>query len=291
MLDAKPVIGCMATLAGWPYVAYGIMNRVTADDCRIAAPMAEALPVLLVGAAGRVGSMVAHHRAEGAGALPIVTQFRYGPAQPDRLVWDPLNGPGACLVAPSRAGISRVLFASFSAVYDAGRSQPLAKTDACNTVNAFGTAKLEMGLACAPWRERGMDLCMLRLGNVAGADTLLLKLAKSADGRAIEIDIFNEGRGPVRSYIGAKALVSVLLSLCIYPDTLADILKIGTPEPISMDALADAAHHPWTPRVPKGSALQNISLDCNRLASLHPFQQRDSRPEETVRQWKETVWS
>lgn len=288
-------------------------------------PAAKSRPVLLVGASGRVGSMVAHHWIQCSDKLPILAQLRTGATRPDCLIWDPLRGPQAlldavsagggfsamvmlggvtpgpgkalglnrtlaeaCLDAAMRAGISRVLLASSSAVYGAGAGAPLAETDACVPANEYGVAKLEMEQGCAPWRARGMDLCMLRIGNVAGADALLLNVAKAAEGKAIEIDIFEDGRGPVRSYIGVQTLASVLQSLCIHPNPLPDILNIGAPQPISMNALADAACHPWRKRMASGQTPQSITLDCTLLASLHDFRSLDSRPEEMVRQWKET---
>lgn len=254
----------------------------------------------------------------------MVAQFRKGPPKPGCLIWDPLResqplldavsasggfsamvmlagvtpGPDkdlglnrtlaeACLDAASRAGIGRVLLASSSAVYGPGTGAPLAETAPCHPANAYGAAKLEMEQACAIWREDGMDLCMLRIGNVAGADALLLNVAKADAGKAIEIDIFDDGRGPVRSYIGVKTLASVLQSLCLHPDPLPNTLNIGMPDPISMDALADAAHQPWRERSPSGPTPQRITLDCNLLASLHDFNDLESQPEEMVRQWKE----
>lgn len=288
-------------------------------------PAAKSLPVLLVGASGRVGRMVAHHWQHVSDCPSMVAQFRKQRPRHGCLIWDPLSGPQplldavsasgsfaamvmlagvtpgpgknldlnwtlaeACLDAAARAGIPRVLLASSSAVYGAGTGVPLGETAACNPANAYGAAKLEMEQASALWRARGMDICMLRIGNVAGADALLLNVAKSAPDEAIEIDIFDDGHGPFRSYIGVRTLASVLQSLCRHPGSLPEILNIGAPKPISMDALADAARHPWIRRRPSGPTPQSITLDCNLLASLHDFNKLDSLPEDMVRQWKET---
>lgn len=287
-------------------------------------PEADYLPVLLVGASGRVGQMVERHWRQGPDPLPLMAQFR-GPGAPqDALIWSPLAGPGAllqaasttggfqamvmlagvtpgpgkdldlnrtlaeaCLDAASQAGISRVLLASSSAVYGAGAV--LSETATCAPVNAYGAAKLRMEQACAPWRKQGMDLCLLRIGNVAGADALLLNAAKAAPGQTIEIDIFDDGRGPVRSYIGVRTLAQVLQTLCLHPASLPAVLNIGTPEPVSMDALADAAGQPWRARVAASQSPQTITLDCSLLASLHSFAPQDSDPANMVQQLKESA--
>ena len=283
--------------------------------------------VLLVGASGRVGQMVLHHWKSDPAAISIMPQFRkfrtFG-----SLLWDPLEGarplvdevkssgnfeamvmlagvvPGngrkldtnlelakACLNAASRAGIKRVLLASSSAVYGVGDGTPLTEYSPCNPVNEYGTAKLAMEEACAAWIGTGMDLCVLRIGNVAGADALLVNVAKSAPQKPIEIDIFSDGHGPKRSYIGPQTMAKVLQSLCRHSSALPPVLNVAVPIPLSMDALADAADHPWLRRAPSEKSYQNIILDCSALASLHAFESQDTRPEEMVRQWKDAISS
>lgn len=288
-------------------------------------PAVDTTRVLLVGASGRVGWMVLHHWQRFADTLELVPQFRAsGTSGP--LVWDPLAGPQAlldaasasggfqamvvlagvtpgpgkdlglnrslaeaCLEAASRAGIPRVLLASSSAVYGAATGEPMPETAPCAPVNAYGAAKLDMEQACASWRAQGMDLCLLRIGNVAGADALLLNVAMAAPGQVIEIDVFKDGRGPVRSYIGVRTLAQVLRTLSLQPAPLPNVLNIGSPEPVSMDALADAAGQPWRARVAAGPTPQMITLDCSLLASLHSFAAQDSDPADMVRQWKESA--
>lgn len=286
---------------------------------------ADEMRVLLVGASGHVGRMVLHHWQNSLGATRITPQFRRT-SHAGSLAWDPLKGalplvdavkvsgsfdamimlggvtPGlgkkldinitlaeACLSAASQAGIRRVLLASSSAVYGAGDGVAFTERDLCIPTNDYGAAKLEMEQVCAPWRESGIDLCFLRIGNVAGADALLLNIARAGPKEAIEIDIFSDGRGPIRSYIGAQTMCQVLQSLCRYPSALPQILNIAAPMPLAMDALADATGHPWRPRPPSEISHQNIVLDCNLLTSLHPFHTYDTRPSEMVRQWKETL--
>lgn len=290
-------------------------------------PAAEERRILLVGASGRVGGMVLHHWQHLQGGTRIIPQFRN--AEPEGgLVWDPLTGaeplltavqqsgafdamvvlagatPGSgvdlhlntqiaegCVSAAAKAGIRRVLLASSSAVYGAGDGRPFSEFSDCNPVNDYGLSKLQMERACGAWRKDGMDLCYLRIGNVAGADALLLNIAKASPAEAIEIDIFEDGRGPFRSYIGVKTMAKVLQTLCMRVDTLPPVLNVASPEPISMEQLADAAEHPWHPRQPSATAHQNIVLDCAALAALHRFTPADSDPAEMVSQWKATLLS
>lgn len=285
-------------------------------------PDANTLPVLLVGASGRLGRMVSYYWRKTGHHMPLVGQFCRAGLMPSHLIWDPLDGPeallqaiatkggfsamvvlagvtpgpgrelelnrllaAACLGAALEAEISRVLLASSSAVYGVG--ERLAETAPCSPINEHGAAKLRMEQACAPWRKRGLEVCFLRLGNVAGADALLLNVAKAAPDQPIEIDTFEDGHGPVRSYIGAHTLTKVVQSLFEHRGALPEILNIGAPDPISMDALADAAHHPWRARAANGPTPQRITIDCSKLASLYKFSTLDSDPKDMVRQWKE----
>lgn len=285
-------------------------------------PDTDLVRVLLIGASGRVGRMVLHHWRRLPPKVHLTPQYRQ-PVAHGCLVWDPLTGPealvgtterfdamvvlagatpglgrdlsanktlaDACLTAALKAGISRVLLASSSAVYGAGHGAPFSEQVPCLPVNDYGLAKLEMEQACARWRQSGLEVCCLRIGNVAGADALLLNIATSAPEAAIELDAFSDGYGPIRSYIGARTMASVLQSLCLHTSRLPPVLNLAAPAPISMDALADAARHPRILRAAPDHAHQYITLDCSLLSSLHEFDAADSQPEEMIRQWKDTL--
>ncbi len=287
-------------------------------------PEAEALRILMVGASGRVGRMVLYHWQRDPGPTRIIPQFRS--ALEGGLTWDPMTGaqllldavrqgeifhamvmlagvtPGlgrdldlntrlaqACLDAASRARVRRVLLASSSAVYGAGDGAAFDERAACHPINAYGASKLTMERDCARFRHDGMDLCYLRIGNVAGADALLQNIARADPKEAVEIDIFENGHGPIRSYIGVETMTKVLQTLCLHPHALPPVLNLAAPSPVSMDALADAARHPWTPRAPSENACQHITLNCSALASIHAFTPLDSDTEDMVRQWKATL--
>jgi len=280
--------------------------------------------ILMTGASGRVGRMVCHHWPRAVPGLTLVPQYRRD-APPGALAWDPLEGPDALMahvaetgrrpaaivalagVTPGpgrdlslntalaeatldaglRVGVPRVLLASSSAVYGAGDGTPFAEDAPLAPVNAYGTAKHEMEAACAPWCARGLDICCLRIGNVAGADALLLNADRAGPGGAVVIDRFADGGGPVRSYIGPSTLAAVLATLCRHAGPLPPVLNVAAPRPVAMTALAQAAGARIETRPAPPGAHQRITLDCRRLAALHRFEVDDSTAAGMVRQWHE----
>lgn len=277
-------------------------------------------PWLFLGATGRVGQLLTRHWAQNPSPLPLVYQTRaQTPRNSPSLLWSPLDGaqalvthtqkngplhgmivfigatPGqstdmslnqslaeACLDAALRAGIQRVLLASSSAVYGVGRGVPLRESDALYPVNDYGTSKARMEDACGPWRARGLDVCCLRIGNVAGADALLKQMN---DPTRRQIDQYSDGLGPQRSYIGPAALAHVLTSLATHTDPLPACLNIGTPDPVRMADLATAANIAWDyVPAPHGPQFQSITIDCRQLQALHSFTQDDIGSTAIVRQ-------
>ena len=277
--------------------------------------------VLLVGASGRIGLMLLHHWPRVNSQLKIVPQSREQKIT-GGLSWIPTNGPEPlmeyirsngrfhamvilagvtpgqgqpfelntilaenCLEAASRADISRVLLASSSAVYGIGDGRPFTEKSTCYPINEYGQSKLRMEDACRHFRDKGIDLCYLRIGNVAGADALLMNIARAMQNEPIEIDIFENGLGPVRSYIGPSTLARVLQTLCLHPKKIPEVLNIATPTPISMTALAIATKHPWRPRPAVADSPQYITLNCDSLEEIFKFLPADSSPSEMIDQW------
>lgn len=275
--------------------------------------------ILLTGASGRVGRMVLRHWPKAR--LKVTAQYRT--VRPGALCWDPRDGPRALvdhiaragtvfravvmlagvtpgpgkdlalnraiaeatLDAAARAGITRVLLASSSAVYGVGEA--MHEDAPCAPVNAYGAAKLDMEAACVAWRARGIETCALRIGNVAGADALLLNVARNGPDRPVTLDIFADGGGPLRSYIGPGTLAEVLETLCLLDGPPPPVLNVAAPQPVPMATLAKAAGAGFRARPAPASAHQRITLDCRRLAALHGFRPADSDPAEMVRQWHE----
>jgi nucleoside-diphosphate-sugar epimerase len=188
----------------------------------------------------------------------------------------------AALAAAAAAGIGKVLLASSSAVYEPG--QALCETAPTRPVSAYGQAKLDAEARAAIWRARGLQVSTLRIGNVAGADALLCTAAKArSGGEPLRLDSFADGTGPMRSYIGPATLAEVL-------ETLArqfappQVLNVASPDPVTMQALAEAAALPFVFAPAPASARQSVTLDCTALAALHRFRPADSDPAEMVAQ-------
>lgn len=197
----------------------------------------------------------------------------------------------ASLHAASAAGIRRVLVASSSAVYGVDpHGAAFAETTQARPFSAYGKAKLEMETACQPARERGLEVCALRIGNVAGADALLGPLTgQSAVGaEPLAIDAFADGMGPLRSYIGVATMARVIAALVRYPAPLPKVLNLAAPNPVRMVALAKAAGWPVRRVTAPETACQSITLDCSLLNGLCPMSSTDSLPETMVQQWKAT---
>lgn len=272
---------------------------------------------LVTGAGGRVGRMLWRHWQQEPPAAELLCQTRNSEnATGSALFWAPLTQPlpahagkidcliayagitpaygadlglnaalaEATIAAAFEAGIGRVLLTSSSAVYGAPKSTaPLREDDEPSPVNDYGRSKLAMEKICEPWRARGMDICCLRIGNVAGADVLLLN-GLAAD-KPLVIDRFDDGGGPLRSYIGPATLARITAMLAAHPEPLPFHINIGAPEPVAMADLASAAGFTWTWQDAPPSAHRRITLDVSRLEALYAFAPDDSDPRVMVDQW------
>ena len=195
----------------------------------------------------------------------------------------------ACLNAAKLAGIGRVMLASSSAVYGVDpQGRAFDETTAPQPVAPYGHAKLKMEQCAEPWRQAGLEVCALRIGNVAGADALLGRAA-GLDGARLQVDTFDDGQGPLRSYIGAASLVRVLSGLATTPAPLPPVLNLAAPHPVRMTALCEAAGLPFDLVQAPPTAHQSITLDCTLLQSLVPMSAKDSDPADMVQQWKATL--
>lgn len=253
----------------------------------------------------------------------VTTQYRQGhKGSADILIWDPKEGPQdlldhveqhgrfdtmfvfagvtpapdadlednveiarACLDGALAAEIPKVLLASSSAVYGPGAG--LEETSKTNPVNTYGKSKLEMEEICPFWRNSGVNVTCLRIGNVAGADMLLLNALKASAETPLLLDRFANGQGPIRSYIGPETLAHVLETLARTPnEKLPHALNIGAPNPVTMEALVQAENMPWQFVDAPDTALQTVTLNCDRLDGLHAFEATDSAPETMIAQWQ-----
>ncbi len=259
--------------------------------------------VLLIGASGRVGQMVARAWPDHGACL---TQTRSAEAAGRfDLVWDPLAGrlpdwpggtvPGALVMlagatggAPDRladntrlavaalraaeaAGIPRVLLASSIAVYGPEQDGPLSEAADPAPANPYGHAKLAMEATADPFRAAGLEVCALRIGNVVGADQLFRNGAAAGPGAPLSIDTYPDGTTPVRSYLGPAWFARVLAVLAAAPGPLPPVLNLAQPPWLEMGALADAAGFAWQPKpVSADPKRQRLRMDLARLQALLP---------------------
>lgn len=187
--------------------------------------------------------------------------------------------------AAAKAGLKRLIVASSSAVYGAGSGQAFRETDLKSPVNDYGRAKSDMEeLATREASRLGLELCFLRIGNVVGADSLLGDFATRSE--PMVLDIFPDGSGPRRSYIGPKDLAQVLVQLALHVAPLPHVLNVGANHPVAMDALLDAADLQWQARPVPDSPLQTIVLNCDALESLCDAGMISHDPAELIAQWR-----
>lgn len=275
--------------------------------------------LLVLGGTGRIGTMLRHSWDRMPLAAP--TEFVFQTRGQGGMVWDMLSdlpdtvkaagpydamlvlagvvpGPDArlplnsdlglaALEAAAVMGVERVLLASSSAVYGAQKDSPYAEGDHPQPANEYGQAKLTMEQVCrAKAGVLGLELCCLRIGNVAGADALLLNAGALRDGQALTLDRFPDGGTPLRSYIGPQTLAEVLGALIHSDSRLPDLLNIAAPAPVEMGALAQAAKATVTFNRIDHAPHQYITLDCAQLAERYRFDPADSTAPEMVRQWR-----
>ncbi len=288
--------------------------------------MTDRARILLVGATGRVGRLLlASWRATPPDTAQITCQSRKAVDFPS-LIWSPgddiaplqsdidRHGPFAAMImlagvtpatgddmgvnirvaqaaieAAAKTGIPRVLLASSSAIYGAGTGASFAETDLPAPTSDYARSKLAMEQTAAAYRSASLQICALRIGNVAGADALLLNAAHATDDAPIRIDCFADGTGPHRNYIGPATMALVLERLCLTPAALPDTLNLAAPRPVSMEALAAAASLPWTFNPAPDTAIHRVTLDCTRLSELYQFANKDSDPAEMIRQLRQAT--
>lgn len=185
----------------------------------------------------------------------------------------------AAIRLAARAKLPRLFLASSAAVYGPGGG-PFPETAPLAPVNDYGHAKARMereGTALAA--RLGLPLCILRIGNVAGADAIL------GNWRAgMILDQLPDGSTPRRSYIGPRSLAHVLHALTCAPD-LPAVLNIAAPGTVAMGDLLDAASLPWAPRPASENTIAAVRFDTSALEKRVVFTAKDSDPAEMAAQW------
>ncbi|MEQ8897751.1 MAG: NAD-dependent epimerase/dehydratase family protein [Roseovarius sp.] len=270
----------------------------------------QAADILLTGAGGRLGRLLRHAAArDGTGPRRLAFQSRrpgtgltWAPGDAlsalprcDTVValWGRTGGDAAALaengalVAFSHAvamacGARRLFHLSSAAVYGPGRHMNEATPP--RPAAEYGRAKLAMEgeVAGLPRNDR-IAHGILRLANVVGADSLAPGLRGAGP---VGMDRFEDGGGPIRSYIAPGDLLRVLTGLAdLQPDDLPDTLNIAAPAPVRMEDLVGARRLDvdWRPAPP--SATHEVSLDAARISALLPGAIRHQTAAAMVDDW------
>lgn len=172
----------------------------------------------------------------------------------------------------SRLGARQVIHCSSAAVYPSCAA-PLPETAAGGAASAYGRAKLHMEAAIAAMPGDAVQT-VLRIGNVAGADTLFRNLWP---GGSVTLDAFRSGSGPTRSYIAPHDLASVVEALIRKP--VAGPVNVAAPRATAMQAIAEAAGASVLWRQAPDAAIETVHLDTTRLSAICrlPGQAADAR--------------
>lgn len=267
--------------------------------------MAQQYPVVVLGSTGKLGRMLRYHWARGTG---VVWQARHavtehdtawlpgadwpGPARASAIValWGVVPGRGdlsdntrlalAATELARQLGADRVLHCSSAAVYAPG-PHPRRESEAA-PMSDYGRAKLAMERVLASGGDDIANCCM-RIGNVAGADSLFASLDR---GGPVTLDRFQDGLGPRRSYLGPRALAHVIQSLLVAP--LADIpavVNVAGDGAVDMADLVRAAQRPLIWRVAPEGAMAQLALDISRLKVL--CNPGPSDPDALISEWRQ----
>ncbi|SMC56468.1 NAD dependent epimerase/dehydratase family protein [Primorskyibacter flagellatus] len=272
---------------------------------------------LLLGAGGKLGTMF---RAAWENAPPpgfeLVSIFR-DPVTPEGGVrWQPGDGP--LQVGPVHAVIAlwgvtpgqradlsdngilaieaqtlahqlnaeRVLHCSSAAIYKPSL-HPLSEDIPGDPQNDYGRAKLEMEHAVADWyaaHPYGPKPCLMRIGNVAGADSLFATMRASPH---VTLDRFADGQGPRRSYIAPQDFLHALVGLLRCPlDDAPFLVNMSAPKATSMQAIAEAAgcDIAWKEASENANAL--VELDTTRLQKIAPLPMSSADPDRLLETWR-----
>ncbi len=272
------------------------------------------LTVLVIGGTGRVGCMLRRYwnaapprgialswqarsagkirwdAADGADALAAYGRFDrllvlagVTPAEDTDLHQNAVIARAA-IEAAARMGAAHALLASSSAVYGTDSVRPYTEDDTPNPASPYAKAKLEAERAVL-----GPDTppaCALRIGNVLGADALMLNAVRASAAHPLALDQFSDGNGPLRSYIGPATLAQVLETLLHKGPALPDVLNIGAPAPVAMQTLLEVSGTAYVTRPAPPDAVQDITLDCTAVANLHSFGYAASDAAAMLQEWR-----
>lgn len=235
--------------------------------------------VVVLGAGGRLGRMV---RAFWQSPAPLVPMdWRGGMPFPDGAagtilaLWgsveDPSRHPGLAVAALDLGvalGAERVVHCSSAAVY--ARASGMLSEGAVTAENSlYSGAKLAMEQGIARWHDAHPDgprSVILRIGNVAGADSLFGNLRP---GGHVTLHRFPDGQGPRRSYLAPIDLCRALERI-VGAGQMQGTFNLAAPGPTAMEAIARAANASIHWENAPGDATASVHLDVSKLLHALP---------------------
>jgi len=275
------------------------------------------LPLLILGGNGRIGRALRGQSAafHAAGLQPVWQSRR---AASGFLDWDILVEPcpanAASGIVLCLAGVVRGSPDALAqnkalaiAAYEAARSQggqhvflvssaavygnsgsALTEQTLPAPIGAYGQAKLAMEQTALGLNlPDGPGLTILRIGNIAGLDTLLGGLLPNQT--TVLDPVSGQKGGPIRSYIGPQSLCLILAQLAglvAKGRRLPRVLNIATARAIAMGDLLDAAGVKWTYGPPNRNVIAKVELDVSVLADLVDLPSLAGHPETMVAEWR-----
>lgn len=271
--------------------------------------------ILLLGATGKLGRMMrALWDPDEYSVVPVVrslssdaTGIAWSPgdavpkiADVSAIValWGVTPAPGCDLADNSRlaqaamslgaeVGAEAVVHCSSAAVYRPG-PEPLSETMTPGPCSPYGQAKLDMEQTIAAHQGfGGPRQIILRIGNVAGADSLFANLRKA---HRVILDRFEDGQGPERSYLAPRDLARVIEEMLRDPGA-EGVINVSAPRPTPMAEIARACGASIEWRKAPATAQRQVWLDTSRLDRVLSLSAEAALPEYLVNSARDSgVW-
>lgn len=271
--------------------------------------------ILILGASGKVGRMVVESIPESfSKGIEITKVFRGETIDENSVIWAPgqlmprslradavvalwgvTPGQGKnleenaalaqdAISLATHVGADRVLHCSSAAVYEPELTY-LSEDRMPNPGGAYGVAKVAMEKAVhAETTEETPVSVSMRIGNVAGADSLFASIKRGQD---INLDQFPDGKGPERSYISPSDLGRVISALVLADlDELPKVVNVSAPVATEMEAIAREAGCVVNWQSAPETANKRVALDTTRLNNVIALGPEAADARWLVEDWK-----
>lgn len=180
-------------------------------------------------------------------------------------------------------GVAHVVLASSAAVYGAGHGAPFAEDSMPAPITPYGTSKLAMEQV-AMNAPPGPAVTILRIGNVAGADALLLAAKHhEALGRPVPLHRWPDGAAATRSYIGPLDLFGVVRAMTHPPHNGPPrLINVTHPQAVTLDdLLAGYRKHlipalEWIDQPAPDTIPQRVTLSADKVQGFVNFSISDT---------------